>query len=111
MQKWGARAGKADRALARETQQGSPPFGLRSLVRRQGAKSFRQFFVTFEDRRVLIRVSRCSMGIDFSGEIGESRLFIGLCHVFGMQGSLVQIQSSRPQIHKEVRKIALQGTS
>jgi hypothetical protein len=28
--------------------------------------------------------------------MGESRLFIGLCRAFGTQGSLVQIQSSRP---------------
>jgi hypothetical protein len=48
------------------------------------------------------------MGIDFSGEIGESRLFIGLCHAFGMQGSLVQIQSSRPSIFLENQGVAVE---
>jgi hypothetical protein len=59
-------------------------------------KSFRQFFVTHGDQAMTSEVYLCSPGIDFSGEMGESRISIGLCRVFGMQGSLVQIQSSRP---------------
>jgi hypothetical protein len=58
---------------------------------------FRQFFVTCDEPRGTNRVQRCSMGIDLSGEMGESRFSIGLRHAFGMQGSLVQIQSSRPK--------------
>jgi hypothetical protein len=40
--------------------------------------------------------------------MGESRLVIGLCHVFGMQGSLVQIQSSRPSIFQRNQSVMLE---
>jgi hypothetical protein len=51
------------------------------------------------------------MGIEIVRDLDQVADITGLESAFGMQGSLVQIQSSRPQIHKEVRKIALDGTS
>jgi hypothetical protein len=40
--------------------------------------------------------SWCSIVLDFSGESSDNRLTVMVYNGFGTQGSLVQIQSSRP---------------
>ena len=44
------------------------------------------------------------MGLEMVGLFGQMVDIIGLRIAFGMQGSLVQIQSSRPEFGKEIRK-------
>jgi hypothetical protein len=51
------------------------------------------------------------MGIEIVRDLDQVADITGPESAFGMQGSLVQIQSSRPQIHKEVRMLSLAAPS
>ncbi len=52
--------------------------------------------IPFGGRTGTYRDMPCSIVVDFSGDLSGNRLSVSGYNGFGMQGSLVQIQSSRP---------------
>ncbi len=73
----------------------------------RGLKSSRDFPVTVDEPMGIHTSLWCSMVIDFSGELQNDGFNNGWYAAFGMQGSLVQIQSSRPRIKAQNQDVML----